>query len=49
LETWPPDVRAGSRADREWLAEHTRRLRSGWSSNGMHNGVAVVILHYALK
>lgn len=49
METWPPDVRR--RMDeqiKKWLAEHAA-FAIRLVSNGMHNHVAVVILHYALK
>lgn len=49
METWPPDVRRRMQVKIEqWLAEHTT-FAIRLVSNGMHNGVAVVILHYALK
>lgn len=49
METWPPDVKRRMQVQiEEWLAGHaTFAIRL--VSNGMHNGVAVVILHYALK
>lgn len=49
METWPPDVRRRIHTLLDaWLAEHTT-FAIRLVSSGMHNGVAVVILHYALK
>lgn len=49
METWPPDVRRRIQTVLDaWLADHTT-FAIRLVSSGMHNGVAVVILHYALK
>lgn len=49
MESWPHDVRARiQKIVDEWMAGHAA-FKIRLVSTGLHQGVAVVVLHYALK
>lgn len=49
METWPHDVRARlQKVLDEWIAKHPA-FKIRLVSTGLHQGVAVVVLHYVLK